>query len=226
MSYNIYLSGGGSSQDTYQLDDIFLNSIGKRLLYIPVGLKRSFAGYDDCVKWFTDMVSSHNISKEVSVWINLKDKAKELKISNFDAVYMGGASDTLRLHNMLHKFNFYPQLRSFSKDGGIIYGGSGGASVMGRTINYDQLDKRQLTVTETAADLCGGYSIFTHLNDKNQEIIERLEEGNVIAIPEGGGCLLDGEGKNVLYKGVSPAIMATSLSKINLGNNQVYSMIR
>ena len=84
MSYNIYLSGGGSSQDTYQLDDIFLNSIGKRLLYIPVGLKRSFAGYDDCVKWFTDMVSSHNISKEVSVWINLKDKAKELKISNFD----------------------------------------------------------------------------------------------------------------------------------------------
>jgi len=34
MSSNIYLSGGGSVKDSYQLDDLFLRAAGEKILLL------------------------------------------------------------------------------------------------------------------------------------------------------------------------------------------------
>lgn len=225
MSYNVFLSGGGSAEDTYDFDDLFLKTAGQKILYLPVGLKRTFAGYDDCVKWFSDLINLHASDKNISVWINLKGKDVEIKKENFDAIYIGGASTTLRLHKQFMEFNFYPRLKEFIEAGGIIYGGSGGASILGRFINYDQMESSSERIKDPAADLCLGYSIFAHLNDKNRYLVQEGSEGRVIAIPERCGCAIDiDEGKVVCISGAG-ALMVSVGSIIALQNGQSYSML-
>jgi len=154
------------------------------------------------VTWFTDMISLHNLSKRVSVWIDIKNKSHALNRNNFDAIYIGGASDTSRLHDLLQRNNFYPQFKIFIKEKGLIYGGSGGASILGKSINYDQIEKSLPKINESAADLCGNYSVFGHLDEENKNIIEGFSEGDVIGIPEGGGCLLDTFQQLITYIGI------------------------
>lgn len=222
MSYNIFLSGGGSAKDTYALDDLFLKTTGKKILYLPVGLRRTFAGYNDCVAWFTNMITSHNLSKKISVWIDIKNKALEINTNNFDGIYIGGASDTFRLHNLLTKNQIYPQLISFVQQGGLIYGGSGGASILGKSINYDQKEKEQPKVKENSANLCMGYSVFAHLNEKNLDMIRALSDGDVIGIPEGGGCMLDSIDRVITYVGAGNAlILSDQFCKILKNNESV-----
>lgn len=216
MSDSIYLSGGGSSQETFELDELFLNSTGNRILYLPVGLKRTFSGYDGCVQWFNDMLLSHNKKKKVTVFIDLKDKAEFIDVDKFDAIYIGGASDTFRLHNLLKKYGIYKKLSLFVSSGGVIYGGSGGATILGRTINYDQKDKQLLYLDESSADLCLGYSIFAHLNDNNLDLIRSKDFGHVIGIPEGGGCIIDPEKREVKYIGERSGIIVMSNSEKNI----------
>lgn len=200
MNYDLFLSGGGSVKETYILDDLFLKTAGERILYLPIGLKRTFTGYDGCVMWFTDMVSLHGLIKKIYVWIHLKDKAEKISKNNFDAVYIGGASDTLRLHNLFIKYNIYPQLLSFVEQGGKIYGGSGGATILGKSINYDQIEKGLPKVFEESANLCLGYSIFTHLNKKNIFFLKRSLD-NIIGIPEKGGVMIDIKERLLTYTG-------------------------
>ncbi|MDP3725727.1 MAG: Type 1 glutamine amidotransferase-like domain-containing protein [bacterium] len=207
MNYNIFLSGGGNSQETYGLDDLFLHVAGSRILYVPVGLKRTFAGYDDCVTWFTDMVSKHNVEKKISVWIDLKEKSTSIRHGNFDAIYIGGASDTYRLHSLFKKNNFYPELEKFIKDGGIIYGGSGGATILGRSINYDQQEKQLPTTVELSANLCLGYSVFPHLSDNKFRLISTSPDAKVICMPEGSGVAIDTKNQQMKYLGKQNGIV-------------------
>ena len=225
MSYNIFLSGGGSATETYELDDVFLKTSGDRILYLPIGLKRSTAGYDDCVTWFTNMVNSHNILKNISAWIDVSNKTSKIDRKKFDGIYIGGASETFSLHNLFIKHDMYPKLISFVQQGGLIYGGSGGASILGKSINYDQIEKSQPRVEENSANLCMGYSVFAHLNDKNISIIEALSNGNVIGIPEGGGCMIDGQKKVITYIGTSRALILTNFSSRYLENKESTNII-
>lgn len=201
MSGKIFLSGGGNQEETYKLDDLFLKGSGEKILYLPVGLKRTFAGYDGCVEWFENMIKSHNIEKKITTWVNLKGKKDLIKIDNFDAIYIGGASDTYRLHCLFLKYNIYESFMSFLSDGGYIYGGSGGATVLGKTINYDQLDKGLDLIESLSANLIFNYSIFTHLSDEKLKKISKLDFGDVIVLSEKGGVVLDRKKREVKYVG-------------------------
>lgn len=218
---SIYLSGGGSSKSTYLLDELFLRSAGERILYLPIGLKRTFSGYDDCVNWFMSMISSHGVSKSVSVWVDIRNKVEELNKNNFDSIYIGGASDTWSLHQLLLKSNFYFHLKKFLDEGGVVYGGSGGATILGKSINYDQLEKGITKSEEKAADLCLGYSVFTHINEKNVRVIEKQPEGKVIGIPEGSGCVLDLRENKITCVGMKDIFVVDELGVRSFKNSTV-----
>lgn len=224
MNYNVFLSGGGTSRETYELDDLFLSTTGSRILYLPVGLKRTFAGYDDCVTWFTDMISKHRLEKKISVWVNLKEKAREIHRGNFDAIYIGGTNDTYQLHSLLKKNNFYLELEKFIKDGGIIYGGSGGATILGRSINYDQREKQLPAIAELSANLCFGYSIFTHLNNNNVRSVNELSDAQVIGIPEGSGVAMDIKNQQMKYLGKQNGILISKKKILELKNDDLLEL--
>lgn len=225
MVCSIYLSGGGSFEETYQLDDLFLKNSGPRILYLPVGLKRTFSGYDECVNWFNKVVTSHSYFKKVTVWIELTNKVENLSKDNFDAVYIGGASDTFRLHELLSSNNFYPALSNFVQDGGLIYGGSGGATILGRSINYDQNMKSLPTINMKSLDICRGYSIFAHLNKDNYSIINSSPHGDVIGIPEGGGCVFDHITGELVYLGLKTGIIVADGFCYSLNNGESINVL-
>jgi dipeptidase E len=220
MKGNIYLSGGGSIKETYELDDLFLKNTGEKILYIPVGLKRTFAGYDGCVDWFMLMIKTHDIEKKVTVWVDLKGKNSLIDIKNFDAVYIGGASDTFRLHLILNKDLIYESLRKYINNGGIIYGGSGGATILGKTINYDQVDKNLPIVNDFSAKLLGDYSIYTHFNYSNLYSLKKIMFGDLMIIPEKNGLIVNTKTKEVTHIGNNSSYIISKDFTKELRNNE------
>lgn len=207
MEFNVFLSGGGTSEQTYKFDDIFLKSSGERILYLPVGLKRTFSGFDGCVDWFMSMIKMHNVIKKVTTLIDLKDKNDLITIENFDAIYIGGASDTFRLHSLLKKNGTYSLIKKFIDDGGTVYGGSGGATILGRTINYDQKEKKLSVVDDLSSNVCFGYAIYPHLKFTEKNYLETQEYGKVICLPEDGGLAINTKNGESIYVGENSAFV-------------------
>jgi len=87
---NIYLSGGGSLQQTRALDKLYFGSICRdaNIAYIPVALrgKRSF---EECGIWFEDLASNYG-DFNVSILEDLNNQESQLQ--NYDAVYIGGGN--------------------------------------------------------------------------------------------------------------------------------------
>ncbi len=213
MLANLFLSGGGNNKEMHDLDELFFRNVHGRILYIPVGLKRTIMGYEGCYEWFEGLLKVHDCRFPTSMWINLARKAMHLTHSRFDAVYIGGASDTEFLHYLMVKHGIYQPLRDFLRSGGKLYGGSGGATVVGKTINYDQLEKGKLPVTKDAADLLFGWNIRTHANDDGPFAIRGAQPfGRLISLSEDVGLAIDtvngiaschGQGKCRLVDGTS-----------------------
>jgi len=137
---NIYLSGGGSSEQTIALDELYFGSIAEesRIAYIPVALrgKRTF---DECTHWFYELASTYGQFR-VSVFEHLsKDKSY---LQECDAVYIGGGN-TYELLREIRQFHFQIPLLEFAHAGKPIYGGSAGAVILGKdiqTIRYMDTD--------------------------------------------------------------------------------------
>src|SRR3989338_1189953 len=107
MSGQIFLSGGGGAQESFILDAEFVNSLpAKKLLYIPIGLRRDIIGYDDCYNWINRTLSVHSKKKiGIEMWINLSNKVYS-DIFSFGGIYIGGASNTYKFLDLLYKSNF------------------------------------------------------------------------------------------------------------------------
>lgn len=224
MKGKIYLSGGGTFEESFKLDDLFLKNTGDRILYLPVGLKRTFAGYDGCVEWFKNMIKNHRVEKKVTTWVQLKNKNSLINIKNFDCIYIGGASDTYRLHAIFKKYNIYTYLKKYSEEGGSIYGGSGGATVLGRTINYDQLNKGLPLVEDYSANLCMDYSVYTHFERKKMEDLEKTFFGDIIVIPETSGLILDTERGEMECVGRDHVFVISNESIQSLEDGEIYKI--
>jgi len=194
MSGKVYISGGGKSKETYKLDHIFFNlPRGAKILYIPVGLKRDIIGFEGCHEWFTETLSMHTKEKlEVEMWISLKRKEEE-DIDGFDAIYMGGASNTYKFLKNINDSGFISPLVNFVKKGGSIYGGSSGAVILGKNIGTVEEENNKNYKHKDGLDLVGGYSILCHYDgSQNKKVSSYLKKyGNpIIALPENTGLIV------------------------------------
>ncbi len=221
MESNIFLSGGGTSEQTYEFDDIFLKSSGERILYLPIGLKRTFSGFDGCVDWFMSMIKMHNVTKKVTTLIDLKNKADFISTEYFDAIYIGGASDTFRLHSLLRKNGTYDLIRKFIEEGGIVYGGSGGATILGRTINYDQRDKGLSITDDLSSNICFDYAIYTHLESLEKDYLKKQEYGKLICLPEKCGLAINTNDRMSIYVGKNSAYILNGESAKQIKDREI-----
>ncbi|MFH1472920.1 MAG: Type 1 glutamine amidotransferase-like domain-containing protein [bacterium] len=225
--YNLFLSGGGSLVDSFDLDEAFLELSGGNILYIPVGLKRTFIGYDECVEWFVSMVKKHKKVKKISVWINLKNKTGFL--NKFDSVYIGGASDTGRLHEILKDSGFYPELKKFIEKGGLVYGGSGGASVLGRSVILDISPEHIKYINDEqkflAADLCHGYSVFTHFKPNKKYELKRYANMKILVLPEQGGVAINTRNGQMTYLGKTNGVVSFDRKITKISNGHTMNLV-
>ena len=192
-----FLSGGGDENKTIIVDSVFLNSLqNNNILFIPIAKTSDMNGYKKSCKWVKNKLNK--ISKtpiEVSMML---DFHKYENINKFSAIYIGGGN-TYKLLKLMKESNFLPILKKYIKNGGIIYGASAGAVLMGYKIStlieekYLIENKKHKYRSTRGFNLIGNYSVLTHYKEEEKEKIQSYFKNNnnaIIAIPEGAGLII------------------------------------
>lgn len=193
----IYLSGGGDADKTTIIDSLFLKNLPKKeILFIPIAKTADMNGYKKSRIWLTNKLNK--LSKDFVNVSMVLDFNKCKNIGNVSAVYIGGGN-TYKLLKLMSESGFLPILEKYIKDGGIVYGASAGAVLMGKNISTYIEDKyilenkkHKYTLTKGMA-LIGNYSIITHFHESGYEKVKEYFKKNnnpVIAIPEGIGLMV------------------------------------
>ncbi|NCN99296.1 type 1 glutamine amidotransferase-like domain-containing protein [Candidatus Pacearchaeota archaeon] len=188
----IFLSGGGNAQQSRLLDSLFVEKVGERkILYLPVAMKRDKIGYEACFDWIISTLTSHSKNfLDIDMVTNLASVSREY-LENFGAIYIGGGN-TYKLLDEIRKSGFDKLMIDFLWKGGIIYGGSAGAIVLGKDISIVSEEKDR-DISSKGLDLINGYSIKCHYSDNDNKVIRNFVRETklpVIAIPEGCGLIL------------------------------------
>lgn len=199
----IFIAGGGNEIQSRDIDSLFAKYIdGKKLMYIPVALNRDVLGFEACYDWLTGVLLKFNYEIDVpQIHMYLDPVAINENIFTYDAIYIGGGN-TFKLLDFIYKNNLFEKIKKFSKEGGVIYGGSAGAIILGNNINTVKEENDNKYLFEEGLNLFGNYSIRCHYNPDTDitKIALFIKRSNlpVIALPESTGVIIeDGRAKVV-----------------------------
>lgn len=189
MVGKLFLSGGGSAKQSFKVDEIFLDGIEK-ILYIPLARNGNF---DECFSWISNAIGIHKMM-EIDM---LTDLSKKISLSDYDAVYIGGGN-TYRLLKTIRESGFDKKLINYYRSGGIVYGGSAGAIILGRDIEISSrgidADENKVNLKNTRGfNLIKGFDIQCHYRShqlKKQRDYAIKTGVPIIAIPEGSAILV------------------------------------
>jgi len=191
----LFLCGGGSNiQIMYALHK-FKSVINqdKPILYIPLAMKKE--NYDSCKEWFS------NESKYIGInsfeMIKSSKELSEKDLNNYCALFIGGGN-TYKLLSELSENGNLAKIQNYLRNNGVIFGGSAGAIIFGKSINTCWLDDGN----EVKLKNCNGlnylneYSILCHLNKtnlkKNYEYLKEFsKENKVLYLPEEDVIFID-----------------------------------
>ncbi|MCA1058949.1 Type 1 glutamine amidotransferase-like domain-containing protein [Rossellomorea aquimaris] len=172
---NLYLSGGGDKEQTYEIDRVFAGELGsgKPLLYVPIAMNTAHISYEDCYKWIYSVMDPFGIT-DITMWTNLRGKTSK-DLMKFGAVYIGGGNTFSLMHDILQS-GFSSQLTTFIDEGGLIYGGSAGAIVMGSHLaTCEHMDNNDVQLRDRSGlSYLGDYSIWCHYDTDNDDLIHRF----------------------------------------------------
>jgi dipeptidase E len=194
----IILSGGGDLEISFQIDEKYFELLenNSKILYIPIALRRSSIGYEACYDWFSKLVSIHSKEKDIDFTMLLENNDIP-DFNNFDSIYIGGGN-TYKLLDYIYKKNLDKKLTEYVKNGGIIYGGSAGAIILGYDIRTVEEENDKNYTFFKGLNLLDGKSVICHytesLDKKIFSIVEKINS-EVIALPEDSGLILNSDGE-------------------------------
>ena len=187
----LFLGGGGDIQDSIEIDTAFFSHLipNDKILYIPVAC--DFTTYENCFVWFNSLVKkytnipSDNITMllETSVIPNLND---------YKAIYIGGGN-TYKLLDYICKNNLDIKFKEYLKGSGIIFGGSAGAIIFGKTIET-VIEEKENYPDNPALNMVKDYAIRCHYQPQDDKLFQNLSKKiktPIIALPENGGLKID-----------------------------------
>ncbi len=185
------LAGGGDATDSRPLDEPFANWLpsGGRLLYWPIALRGSGRSWSACYTWIRDVFRPFGLEK-IEMWTDLTaHDANELL--RFDAVYLGGGN-TFLLRHELQRTSFDHTLLGFAGAGGLLYGGSAGAIVLGSDImTCAHMDANEVGLADTyGLNLVMGHAIWCHYEPEQDALIRAYVQRTgwpVLALSERAG---------------------------------------
>lgn len=192
----IALAGGGGADDSRLLDEVFSTWIGPRgrLLYLPIAL-RGIRSFESCFAWITGTFAPFAITR-ITMWTDLTQHHRN-ELKEFEAVYIGGGN-TYSLLAELISSGFDRHLKAYARQGGIIYGGSAGAVVLGKDIRtVSQMDRNQIGLKEVnGLNLANDYAVYPHYHPQADKFIhEFVQEFQqpVLGISERSGVVVEGD---------------------------------
>ena len=188
----LFLSGGGSQEDSKELDKLFIKELSGKLLYVPIAMESR--PYSDCLKWLKYCLNPLDF-EDIEMITDLK-KIKDL--SKYSGIYFGGGN-TFKLLKEIKESGFDKLLLDFIKENKPVYGGSAGAIILGNNILTSQ-DKNNVNLEDfNGLNLINDYSIWCHYEENEKDNVKGYVKKNnkVITLPEGSGIIFDGEIRKV-----------------------------
>ena len=190
----IILAGGGGAEDSHPLDKLFASWIGVegKLLYLPIAL-RGMRSFESCFEWITATFAPWNLNL-IRMWTDLTDH-QAYELNQFAAVYIGGGNTYSLLAELVHS-GFDHHLTVYAHEGGIIYGGSAGAVVLGQDIRtVAHVDRNDVGLTDfECLNLANDHAIWPHYESKDDRLIENFVQTYqlpVLAISERSGIVIE-----------------------------------
>lgn len=190
MSGEIFLGGGGNEEASKAVDNKFIETISKKgiekIIYIPIAMES--IPYPKCLEWFTSVFGKR--MSDIEMWDSLEGQrlaGLEEKVS----IYIGGGN-TVKLLNLFKTTGFDNKLKKFSNSGGVIYGGSAGAIVLGKDISPAPESKN--TKDTQGLGLLQDYSISCHFKNGQSVLVKKIANligTPVIAIEENSGIVYE-----------------------------------
>lgn len=187
----LILSGGGDAEKVKPIDSFFANKINKEkvLIYIPVAMEEACFTYEECYKWFSKTYSEYGIYK-IEMWTDLQEK----KLSNeYAGVFIGGGN-TYKLLKTLKDTKFDKECIKFLNNGGVIYGGSAGAIIFGKTIDSAKhADKNIVNLKDSKGlNFLNNKDVWCHYKETDDELID-CYNNELYILYEESGIIIAGE---------------------------------
>lgn len=182
----LILSGGGDAIQTQEMNRYFVHALDERksVLYIPLAGDEDYRSYDSCYEYTCGLFPD----TKVTMWTDLREKTYD-DMRSFSGVYMSGGSVNKLLAELVTT-GFDLLLKTFFADGGIIYGQSAGAIVLGSTVKH--LEKSEPKIASLhigdALNLLEGYAVWCHYTAKDEDVVvgcSKELEVPIVAIPDG-----------------------------------------
>jgi len=155
----VFLAGGGGSAESRPLDEEFARAVGAGpLSYWPVAFDPRTHDYAECLSWLRHVFVPMGV-RNITMW----NGDTPVYPADYRGVYIGGGN-TYRLLSVLRRWNLLGRLRDFVAGGGLVFGGSAGAALLGADITtIAHLDRNDVEIHDTAgADLAAGHGVFVH----------------------------------------------------------------
>lgn len=217
----LFLSGGGIEVQSKELHKLFVKGLDDRksLLYLPHAQNVMDPNVLKSMKRIFNPLGILNIT----ICTSIKDKKVEDLLA-YSAVFIAGGN-TFQLLKELKRSGFDKVLKRYISVGGIIFGESAGAIILGYDIllcNYIDRNEVQLNQFQ-ALNLMSGNSIICHYEGGREEkwIREYMDKHQqpVIAIPELTGIILSDRQIQVI--GYEPVTIFQQDKKRIISSNRI-----
>lgn len=193
----VIAAGGGGAQDSAPLDAFLARDMlpNQPLLYLPIALDPHSRSYEECLEWLRSVFVPLGL-RDIVMWTDVAGKV-DADLDPFAAIYIGGGN-TFTLLQTLKSTGFTTLLGNFIDRGGIVYGGSAGAIILGRDIGTAaHMDPNDAGLHDTnGLDLLRGHAIWCHYSPADdRQIAEYVARCGypVVALSERAGVVLCGD---------------------------------
>lgn len=196
----IFLCGGGDGKQTIEANKRLNQVIDhtKPLLYIPLAMQKE--GYSNCLEWINNELRDVDIPN-----IEMVTSATEIlekNLSDYSAIFIGGGN-TFKLLNDLKISGAFEKIREYIYNNGIIFGGSAGAIIFGKSLKSCVLDDmNEVNLKDISGfDVLKGYSLLGHYTNRTKEkdeeskkyLLKLSKQEKIIALPEEDTIFINGK---------------------------------
>lgn len=193
INQRIILAGGGDAPESH-LVDLFFSTLlpNKKILFIPQACSPEMWSFQEAYSWIKIPAAFSQV--EITMCENINELDSNL-LKQFDAIYLMGGN-TFKLLKVIRDSKLEEVIIPFLEKGGIVYGLSAGAIVLGAHIETatsgPEKDENSVGIVNfNSLNLLNGYVVATHyVEEMDEDLFIFSKKNKVLAIPEASGVFI------------------------------------
>jgi dipeptidase E len=203
METRLLLGGSGSEVDEFPIHALFGSWVRPGpVLYLPMAAENIELITQ---QWIQDALRQHGVD-QIELWKTFKGHSPA-DLDRFRGIFIGGGN-TYHLLKQLRTSGFDLAIADYFARGGVVYGGSAGAIIMGLDISACTSTNRVGLTDLHGLNLLDGDTVWCHYQASDEPLVEDYVQRSCstsYALPETGGLWVRGH-KDYLPLGSGPIV--------------------